>query len=403
MGSRPSDPSPGWRDQAMGLARRQDGATAPPAATTRARRPRRPKVIKLGSDFAGLGPASVAMRRMGVPFTNVFASDTAKPCQKIITAVHNPGKLFTDISKRTPGEEQDVDVYTFTPPCQDFSQNGLRRGVNGPKQTGALIKKAMQYIKNKTPRVTIFENVFAMTHKTLKPVLDGIVKALINMGYTVNYKVLDSRDYGLPQDRRRVFVVAIRTDAIKHAFNWPQATKPCPSINAILDPWKPTDKAGRLPTIERQMDLCKTAYKECFDCGRDPRSTPILVDIDASPKFATYGIDEAKTITRSRGGDGGPWISTRGRRTTPTELIKLQGFQLIDVPWTTLKISQRQVGQLIGNAVSVNTMGAILEEALWSSGLVDKKVAFPRGVKHPPGPPPQKPQAFFSFLPNSED
>ena len=328
---------------------------------------------------------------MSVPFTNIFASDSAKPCQKVIKAVHNPGKLFTDITKRTPEEEEETDVYTWTPPCQDLSQNGLRRGVNGPKQTGQLIKKAMQYIKNKKPRVSIFENVFTMTHKRLKHVLDGIVKGLISIGYTVNYSVLDSRDYGLPQDRRRVFVVAIRTDAIKHPFNWPEITKPCPSINTILGAWKPTDRAGRLPTVQRQKDACKTAYKECFDYGRDPRSTPILVDIDASPKFATYGIDEAKTITRSRGGDGGPWISTRGRRTTPTELIKLQGFELTDVPWTTLKISQRQLGQLIGNAVSVNTIGAILEEALWSSGLVEKKVPFPRGVKHPPGPPPRKP------------
>ena len=373
----------------MGLAR--DGATKASPTTKKVRRPRRPKTIKLGSDFTGLDPAAVALRRMGVPFQIVFASDVAKPCQKVIQHVHKPAKLFTDITKRTPDEEEESDVYTWTPPCQDISQNGLRQGVNGPKQTGLLIKKSMQYIKAKKPRVTIFENVFTMTHKKLKPVLDGIIKALKNIGYTVNWNVLDSRDYGLPQDRRRVFVVAIRTDAIKHPFAWPQVTKPCPGVNTILDPWKPTDRAGRLPTVERQKVACTTAYKACFDYGRDPRSTPILVDIDASPKFATYGIDEAKTITRSRGGDGGPWISTRGRRTTPNELIKLQGFELADVPWQTLKISERQVGQLIGNAVSVNTMGAILEEALWSSGLVDKKVAFPRGVKHPPGPPPQTP------------
>ena len=328
---------------------------------------------------------------MGVSFTNVFASDTAPPCQKIIQYVHKPGTFFTDITKRNPDDDQYTDIYTWTPPCQDLSQNGHRHGLNGPKQTGMLIKKAMQYIKNKKPRVTIFENVFTMTHKRLKHVLDGIIKALQSIGYTVNYSVLDSRDYGLPQDRRRVFVVGILTNAIKHTFNWPQVTKPCPSINTVLDTWKPTDRAGRLPTVERQKDACKVAYKECFDYGRDPRSTPILVDIDASPKFATYGIDEAKTITRSRGGDGGPWISTRGRRTTLTEMMKLQGFELIDVPWTTLKISPRQAGQLIGNAVSVNTMGAILEEALWSSGLVEKKVPFPRGVTHPPGPPPRKP------------
>eukprot|EP00959_Pyramimonas_sp_CCMP1952_P239121 4997232-Pyramimonas_sp.AAC.1 len=73
----------------MGLAR--DGATAPPKTTVKVRRPRRPKAVKLGSDFTGLDPISVAMRRMGVPFANVFASDSAKPCQKVIKAVHNSG------------------------------------------------------------------------------------------------------------------------------------------------------------------------------------------------------------------------------------------------------------------------------------------------------------------------
>ena len=92
----------------------------------------------------------------------------------------------------------------------------------------------------------------------------------------------------------------------------------------------------------------------------------------------TYGIDKAKTITRTRGGDGGPWISTRGRLTTPAELMKLQGFTKEDVPWEAVGISQRQVGQLIGNAFCVNTIGSVLEEALWSAGLVMKRVTFPR-------------------------
>ena len=102
----------------MGLAR--DGATTtPPAKTTKVRRPRRPKTIRIGSDFTGLDPTAVALRRMGVSFTNVFASDTATPCQRIIKYVHKPDTFFTGITKRTPDDGQDTDVYTWTPPCQD--------------------------------------------------------------------------------------------------------------------------------------------------------------------------------------------------------------------------------------------------------------------------------------------
>ena len=85
----------------------------------------------------------------------------------------------------------------------------------------------------------------------------------------------------------------------------------------------------------------------------------------------TYGIDGAKTITGTRGGSGGPWIST-------AELMKLQGFTKEDVLYEAVCLSKRQVGRLIGNAASVNTIGRVLEEGLWSAGFVMKRVRFTR-------------------------
>eukprot|EP00959_Pyramimonas_sp_CCMP1952_P195705 4092048-Pyramimonas_sp.AAC.1 len=67
---------------------------------------------------------------------------------------------------------------------------------------------------------------------------------------------------------------------------------------------------------------CAKAYSECHQNGIDPRTTPVAVDIDAGEKFQVYGVDECKTITRVRGGRGGPWISTYGRRFTTRELLK---------------------------------------------------------------------------------
>ena len=95
---------------------------------------------------------------------------------------------------------------------------------------------ATQYIKSKKPRVTIFENVFTMTRAKFRPALNGIVTAQADIGYIVRWKVLDSRDYGLPRDRRQAFAVAIRTDAIKRPSGWPHVSKPRPGIKAILGP-----------------------------------------------------------------------------------------------------------------------------------------------------------------------
>jgi DNA-cytosine methyltransferase len=355
----------------MGLHR------AVPAAP---RRPRCPKIIKFGSDFSGLDAAAAALKRMKVPHECVFASDLLKFSQKILQHVHKPKNIFTDILERTAGQEEPVDLYVTTPPCQDFSSAGKQTGKDGPRHTGALIKKSLQYVRAHRPRVVIFENVLAMLQKKFKPVLAGILKAFHDLGYKVHHKALDSRDYGLPQDRRRLIIVAIQANAMKHEFKWPVIQQPAPSVTKALDPWKPTDKVGRLPSSIRHKEACLTAYKDCYKCGHDARMIPILVDIHASPKFMQYGIDEAKTITRTRGGDGGPWISTRGRLTTTSELLKLQGLTNEDVPWEAAGISQRQVGQLIGNAVSVNTIGCVLEEALWSAGLVMKRATFPRDM-----------------------
>ena len=102
-----------------------------------------------------------------------------------------------------------------------------------------------------------------------------------------------------------------------------------------------------------------------------------MVDIDCSKQFSTFGINEARTVTCSRGGAGGPWIASRGRRVTTSELMRLQGFEAKDIPAEDLGLSARQVGQMVGNAVSVHTMGFILAEALSSAGLTKKKHTCP--------------------------
>ena len=181
-------------------------------------------------------------------------------------------KIFTDILDRKPEENEPVDVYVTTPPCQDFSTAGRQTGKDGPCQTGRLIKKSMQHVRACKPRVVIFENAPALLTKKFRPVLAGILKAFQDIGYKTHHAKLDSRDYGLPQDRRRLIIVAIRADAVKHEFKWPVSQRPAPSVNTVLDAWKPTDRAGRFPTGKPQKDACIKAYKECHsELGCDPR------------------------------------------------------------------------------------------------------------------------------------
>ena len=339
------------------------------------RRPRCVKVLKVGTDFSGVDTCCTALHRMGIEHTLEFASDSDPACRKVLEHVHKPVMLHPNILDRS--DEVAVDLYVWTPPCQDFSSAGKRAGVTGKRQVGNLISASLKYIKNKSPRVTVFENVPTLLSKKFVHVAKGIVRCQQQLGYKVHTAELNSKHYSLPQDRRRVFIVGIRSDSVKHKFHFPARSAPV-KVASILDPLAPTDKPGRLPDNKRGKQRCLAAYKHVFlEKGVDPRRVPVMVDIDCSERFSTFGIDEARTVTKSRGGSGGPWVSSRGRRVTISELMRLQGLHAEDIPAEELGLSARQVGQMVGNAVPVNTMGCILAEALSSAGLTKKKHTFP--------------------------
>ena len=112
--------------------------------------------------------------------------------------------------------------------------------------------------------------------------------------------------------------------------------------------------------------------------GIDPRKTPVAIDIDCSMKFQSYGVQATKTITRTRGGQGGPWLSTHGRRTNVNELLKIQGFYPSEIDWQTAGLSTKAIGELIGNSIPVPMIGHILAKSMYSAGLLAKPIPFPR-------------------------
>ena len=316
------------------------------------------------------------MKRMGISHSLEFVSESDSACMSVIKKNYQPTHMYTDILEREAKNETYVDVYVWTPPCQDFSASGKQKGANGARKTGDLMKKSMKFIQNKKPRVTIFENVPTLLNKKFSHILKGIEGALKKLGYDVHVNKLDSKDFGVPQTRQRVYVVGVRNDSVLHPFTWPQK-QAVPPVTSILEPKRDSDVAGRLPSNTRGRDLCKNAYKKAYEKKADPRVTPVMVDIDCSDRFATYGINIARTLTKTRGQCGGPWVSSRGRRVTLHEMMRLQGFSKKDIPQAELDLSDRQIGGMMGNAVTVHTMGAILSEALHSAGLTKTKVPFP--------------------------
>ena len=200
-----------------------------------------------------------------------------------------------------------------------------------------------------------------------------IVRSLRKIGYYVHARILNTADFGVAHRRRRLYVIAIRKDSLARPFRWPDTESfPAAKLRALLDPPVPTDSAGRLPDNPRSKKLAVYAFNAARKKNVDPLRTPVSVDIDCSYTYQSYGVNTMNCLTAARGAAGGPWISTRGRRTTLNELVRCQGLKPSDVAWEHSGVSQTEMGRMLGNSMSVNVCIPVLREALWSAGLTSK-------------------------------
>ena len=353
----------------MGIA----GIAKAVKARRAARCPRTPAVLKFASDFSGMDTAAFALKRLGVKARCDFASDTSNPCQRLLKIAHSPMRVFKDVALRAVDElPNDIDVYAFTPPCTTFSAAGKHEGVSSP--IGRLYQHSVQFIRERQPKVVFYENVLGMCRGRHKATLITVRNELREAGYHVEVRVLDARLWHVPQRRRRVILVGLRQDVVKRKFVWP---RPCtavsqPKLSAILDPVRPADKAGRLPAHSRERALVKKACDAAFQAGHNPLQVPVVIDVDCSARFACHVVNQAPTLTRCRGARGGHWVSTRGRRMTPSELLRLQGFKPSEVPWREAKLSACQLGAMLGNGISLPVAAVVLRELLLAANLISK-------------------------------
>ena len=190
-------------------------------------------MIKIGTDFSGIGAPEQALIKLGINHKCVFACDYDKYAKQSYLLNYNPDIFYDDITKRNHKETPYVDLYVAGFPCQAFSIAGKRLGFDDTR--GTLFFDLLQYLKEKRPKYFILENVKGLlSHdkgRTFQIILDCLAKTVNkqyfltppeNLGYHVYYKVLNTKHYGIPQNRERIFIVGFRDD--KHTFNFPKKT-----------------------------------------------------------------------------------------------------------------------------------------------------------------------------------
>lgn len=169
-----------------------------------------PRLVSL---FSGCGGMDKGFEQAG--FHRVWANDFDKDAQAVFQL--NFGEIDGRDIRDVPVDEiPSCDILTAGFPCQPFSNAGNRRGVYDSR--GELYLECLRIIEKKMPRVVVFENVKGLVssrHQNGKKLIDVIQGDLEELGYTVNYDVVNASNYGVPQNRERLILVAFRNDLHK--------------------------------------------------------------------------------------------------------------------------------------------------------------------------------------------
>lgn len=264
--------------------------------------------------FAGVGGIRLAFEEEG--FRTIFANDIdAKAKITYDLNFRNPKMTLGDIWKIKTEDIPDFDVLTAGFPCQPFSVAGYRKGFNDEKN-GNLFFRIIEIVDAKKPSIVFLENVKNLqSHdhgRTFK-----IIKELLEMrGYKLKYKVLNALDYGLPQNRERIYIVGFKDEKMYEAFNFPNPIKKKLDFRKYLD--KNVDDKyyyNNKPLYEKLK-----RYNISFDTVYQWRRTYLREN--------KKGVVPTLTANMGSGGHNVPIIrDEKGiRKLTPRECFRFQGF-----------------------------------------------------------------------------
>ena len=217
------------------------------------------KVLEL---FGGIGACSKALERLGIDFEIADYVEIDKYAVASFNAIHNTNFEPQDICKWD--KDIEVDLIMHGSPCQDFSLAGKQAG--GDKDSGtrsSLMYETLRIVEKLQPKYVIWENVKNLLSKNHKHNFDAYLESMEKLGYTNFYQVLNAKDYGIPQNRERVFTVSIRRDIYyKQGDYWfPKGNENDNKIDRMYGMygqttrWGVYNENGLAPTITAAMGM----------------------------------------------------------------------------------------------------------------------------------------------------
>ncbi len=174
--------------------------------------------MKVLSLFSGIGAFEKALEKLNINYELVNYCEIDKYASKSYSLIHNVSEDLNlgDIRKvDTSKLPKDIDLITYGFPCQDISLAGKQKGlfnIDGSYTRSGLFFESLRIIEDTQPKVAIAENVKNLVSKKFNAQFQVVLSSLESVGYNNYYKVLNAKDYGIPQNRERVFIVSIRKD-----------------------------------------------------------------------------------------------------------------------------------------------------------------------------------------------
>jgi len=326
--------------------------------------------------FAGIGGFRLGFEQAG--FKTIYSNDFDKWCKVSFDSYFGKGALdLRDITTIDPQELPDVDVITGGFPCQPFSKIGKLHGFSDPR--GTLFFYILEILKAKRPKAFVLENVKNLIRhddgNTYKVIMEHL---RYDLGYTVYDQVLNTRDYGLPQDRKRIYIVGFRDEL---PFKFPEPIELKLRVKDVLEKGEVHDYYH---LSQKYMDGLEKHKQRHAAKGHgfgykilDPEgiSTALVVGNMGRERNLIQDIPKPEGAVNRIGGP----LNKRGvRKITIRESARLQGFPdnyKFDIPIT-------QAYKQLGNAVSVPVAEAVAKEVkqtLQSSLSLKKIDNFPAG------------------------
>jgi DNA (cytosine-5)-methyltransferase 1 len=329
-------------------------------------------MLKVFEAFAGVGSQRMALRNLGIEHKVVGICEIDKFALKSYEAIHGDCPNFGDISKIDANDLPNMDLFTYSFPCQDLSIAGKQKGLGEGTRSG-LLYECEKIIKIKKPKYLLLENVKNLVSKKFKNDFNEWLRYLEKLGYKNYWKILNAKDYGIPQNRERVFVISILDNIAGYEF--PPTTKIDKCIKDILE----SDVSDKLflsgewgyKLFSKRESVCKQIgeyYSYSYDQAR-----------------RIYSIDYCcPALTTMQGGGKKPKIlvNDKVREISSLEAWRLMGFK--DEDYLKAKKAGVPIAQLYkqaGNSIVANVLEGIFENLFLYKDKTEKDLVKTTTVK----------------------